>query len=181
MSIGTPRFPTLPILVSLIRLCVLRYRKDYVSWTLCIRLGHLWTLAAGGDKAREYSACGFSAFMYTYISSTSALPISPSALHPARRRFTLKSQGPLSTIASIFPSRLTETTTQLTRLLSAPARSLTSILPVTERQLPTYSLTWRHIRYHSALRLQNKETESSKQQITTLSTTCRRHVIAAAL
>ena len=67
----------------------------------------------------------------------------PSALHPARRRFTLKSQGPLSTIASIVPSRLTETTTQFTRLLSTPEKTFTNRLPVTERQLPAYSLTRR--------------------------------------
>ena len=87
----------------------------------------------------------------------------PSALHPARRRFTLKSQGPLSTIVTIVPSSLPETTTQLSGLLSAAVRSLTSILLVTERQLPAYSERGGHIRYHCAFD-SNKRPNTQQQQ-----------------
>ena len=107
---------------------------------LCIRFGHLWTLAADGDKAREYSACRFSDFIGTCISSAAYLPMSSIILH---RRRCLLVQGPLSFFASNAPSRLSETTTQLTRLLSTPEKTFTNRLPVTERQLPAYSLTRR--------------------------------------
>ena len=109
---------------------------------LCIWLGHLWTLAAGGDKAIEYSACRFSPFIHMHSSiSASASPMS-SILHtPSRRRCF--GSGALSYLLRTAPSRLSETTTQFTRLLSTPEKTFTNTLPVTERQLPAYSLTRR--------------------------------------
>ena len=66
----------------------------------------------------------------------------PSALHPARRRLPLNTRR-LELTCFDAPSRLSETTTQLTRLLSTPAKTFTNRLLVTERQLPAYSLTRR--------------------------------------
>ena len=63
----------------------------------------------------------------------------PSILHHAAAVWFRR----LELLASNAPSRLTETTTQFTRLLSTPEKTFTNRLPVTERQLPAYSLTRR--------------------------------------
>ena len=94
---------------------------------------HLWTLAADGDKAIEYSACRFSAFMYTYISSDCIIAyvihqhsIMPAAIYLRRLELTCFDA----------PSRLFGPTTQLTRLLSTPVTTFTNRLLVTERPPP---------------------------------------------
>ena len=79
-------------------------------------------------------------FQHLCTHTSAAMPISPCILHLARRRFTLNRRALERYRYATAPSRLlAETTTQYLVLLNTTVRSLTSILPVIERQSPVYS------------------------------------------
>ena len=105
---------------------------------------------------------GFQLLCTRTSAAIASLPMSSICTPSCPPPFYSQITGPLSLLASNAPSRLTETTTQLTRLLSTPVNSLTSRLPVTERQLPTYSLTWRP--YTLSFRSSTPKQRNGKQQ-----------------
>ena len=144
---------------------------------LCIWLGHLWTLAAGGDKAIEYSACRFSAFMHMHISSSDciiAYVIHQHSILPAA--IYLSTQGALSYFASTLRLDSFGPTTQLSGLLSTPVTTFTNRLLVTERPPPAGADSGDHQRFRLDSKTKRVK-ETAQQQNTVSSTTCRRHAV----
>ena len=140
-------------------------------------LGHLWTLAAVGDKAIEYSACRFSAFIRMHFSSSDSIiayVIHQPSILPAT--ICLSTQGALSYFASTLRLDSFGPTTQLSGLLSTPVTTFTNRLLVTERPPPAGADSGDHIRFRPNSKTKRVK-ETAQQQNTVSSTTCRRHAL----